>query len=135
MSQSHSFGVNSLTIDLGAEADLIAERLRRYLAATKRKGAVVALSGGIDSSVTAALCVRALGSKRVFGLHMPERASSPETIALSTAISDAFGFDSAVEQISPSLRRWAATAATTRRSNRWCRSTAQVGSRRSSCPA
>ena len=103
MSQSHSFGVNSLTIDLGAEADRITQRLRRYLAATKRKGAVVALSGGIDSSVTAALCVRALGSKRVFGLHMPERASSPETIALSTAISDAFGFDSALEEISPVL--------------------------------
>ncbi|MCB0910095.1 MAG: NAD(+) synthase [Propionibacteriaceae bacterium] len=103
MSPSNSFGPDTLTIDLGAEADRIAERLRRYLTATKRRGTVVALSGGIDSSVTAALCVHALGSQRVFGLHMPERASSPETIGLSTAVSDAFGFDSVLEEISPAL--------------------------------
>ena len=38
----------------------------------RRKGVVVGLSGGIDSAVTAALCVRALGKDRVFGLFMPE---------------------------------------------------------------
>jgi NAD+ synthase len=64
---------------------------------------VVALSGGIDSSCVAALCVRALGKERVFGLHMPERDSSPETIELSRSVSDTFGFDSAVEIITPVL--------------------------------
>nr|WP_300148049.1 NAD(+) synthase [Propionicimonas sp.] len=103
MTTSGQFGPASLSIDLAAEADRICDRLRYYLASTRRKGAVVALSGGIDSSVTAGLCVRALGSDRVFGLHMPERASSPETIGLSTSISDAFGFDSVVEEISPAL--------------------------------
>ncbi len=97
------FGPDSLSIDLAAEADRIVQRIRAYLAAAKRKGAVVALSGGIDSSVTAALCVRALGSERVFGLHMPERASSPETIQLSTAVSDALGIDSTVEELSAPL--------------------------------
>lgn len=72
------FGPEALEIDLDAEADRIGQHLRSYLAETRRKGAVVALSGGIDSSVTAALCVHALGSERVFGLHMPERASAPD---------------------------------------------------------
>ena len=44
----------------------------------KRRGVVVALSGGIDSACVAALAVRALGPKRVFGLHMPERDSSSD---------------------------------------------------------
>jgi len=99
MTQPTPFGPESLAIDLAAET----ERIRAYLTATKRKGAVIALSGGIDSSVTAALCVRAVGKQRVFGLHMPERASSPETIELSTSVSDTFGFDSTVEEIADAL--------------------------------
>ena len=73
MTQPSRFGLETLQINLAAEAERIAERLRAYLSATRRRGAVVALSGGIDSSVTAALCVRALGKDRVFGLHMPAR--------------------------------------------------------------
>lgn len=100
MSQTTPFGADALVIDLAAETERISQRIRDYLTATRRKGAVVALSGGIDSSVTAALCVRALGPERVYGLHMPERASSPETIRLSTMVSDTFGFESSLEEIS-----------------------------------
>lgn len=103
MTQPTQFGPETLKIDLAAEAERIADRLRFYLNATKRRGAVVALSGGIDSSVTAALCVHALGKDRVFGLHMPERASSPETIGLSTSVSDSLGLDSTIEEISAVL--------------------------------
>ncbi len=97
------FGPEALELDLDAEADRIGQHIRTYLTDTRRKGAVVALSGGIDSSVTAALCVHALGRERVFGLHMPERASAPDTIMLSTSISDTFGFDSVVEEIADAL--------------------------------
>lgn len=103
MPQTSGFGHHVLSIDLEQEADRIARRLRLYMATTRRKGAVVALSGGIDSSVTAALCVHALGKERVFGLHMPERASSPETLALSTSVSDCFGISSTVEELSSVL--------------------------------
>ena len=103
MSESSVFGPHSLDIDPAAETERIGERIRGYLAATRRKGTVVALSGGIDSSVTAALCVRALGPGRVHGLHLPERASSAETVRLSTLVSDTFGFDSTVVEISAVL--------------------------------
>ena len=103
MTISSPFGPEALQLDLAAEADRIANRLRGYLAATRRKGVVVALSGGIDSSVTAALSVHALGKDRVFGLHMPERASSPDTITLSRSVSDHFGFDSVLEEIADTL--------------------------------
>ncbi len=64
---------------------------------------MVALSGGIDSSVVAALCVRALGPERVFGLHMPEKESSDDTLGFSRQVSDALGIDSVLEEISPIL--------------------------------
>lgn len=100
---SAEFGMHVLDIDCERETERIAEVLRRYLQTFRRKGYVVALSGGIDSSVTAALCVRAVGADRVLGLHMPERASAPETLRLSRAVSDTFGFDSVVEEIAATL--------------------------------
>jgi NAD+ synthase len=97
------FGPASLRIDPEAEAARIAESLTGYLAQSKRRGVVVALSGGIDSSTVAALCVAALGKQRVFGLHMPERESSSETVTLSRLLADSLGIDSALEEISPTL--------------------------------
>lgn len=98
-----TFGLSTLTLDAEAEADRIAAQIVEYAQRVRRKGAIVALSGGIDSSVTAALCVRALGAERVFGLHMPERDSSPETLDISQSVSTAFAFDSTVEDITPIL--------------------------------
>jgi NAD+ synthase len=96
-------GERALLVDCAAETERIAGMLTRYLRDFHRKGFVVALSGGIDSSVTAALCVHAVGAGRVFGLHMPERASAPETLRLSRAVSDTYGFDSQVEEIADTL--------------------------------
>lgn len=98
-----SFGPHTLALDLDAEVANAGTRLTDYLRKTRRKGVVVALSGGIDSSVSAALAVHALGPERVFGIHMPERESSSETLRLSQSLSDAFGFESTVEDISEVL--------------------------------
>jgi NAD+ synthase len=103
MTARPAFGAHVLDIDCAAETGRIAAALRTYLADFHRRGYVVALSGGIDSSVTAALCARAVGPERVFGLHMPERASAPETLRLSRAVSDTFGFGSVVEEIADTL--------------------------------
>jgi NAD+ synthase len=92
-----------LKIDCAQQLRLITTQIQRSLALFKRRGIVVALSGGIDSSVTAALCVHALGKERVFGIHMPDRDSSPDTLSLSQSISDHFGFESVIEEITPIL--------------------------------
>ncbi len=76
-----------LRIDCEAESKRIEAAIQRYTyEILRRQGVVVALSGGIDSSVVAALCVRALGSERVLGLLLPERDSSAETRSLSQKI-------------------------------------------------
>jgi len=97
------FGPASLQIDAEAETAKITERLAAYLTRSRRRGVVVALSGGIDSSTVAAVCVAALGRERVFGLHMPERESSSDTVMLSRLLADSLGIDSTLEEISPIL--------------------------------
>ncbi|HUQ07811.1 MAG TPA: NAD(+) synthase, partial [Kofleriaceae bacterium] len=93
-----------LELDLEAEAERICAAIRQAVShELKRRGLIVALSGGIDSSCVAALCAKALGPKHVHGLHMPERDSSDETLGLSTSVSDAFGFESTVEILTPIL--------------------------------
>lgn len=100
---SPPFTAASLQIDAEAETARIGALLETYLVESRRKGVVVALSGGIDSSVVAALCVAALGRERVFGLHMPERESSPNTLMLSRLLSDSLGIDSRLEEITTVL--------------------------------
>lgn len=97
------YGPHTLAIDAEAEISRISDTIRRCATATRRKGAVVAVSGGIDSSVTAALCVRALGPEHVLGLHLPESESAEDTLALSTELTDSLGIASTVEDISPIL--------------------------------
>src|SRR5688572_12789884 len=97
------FSKDVLRLDCATEVARISDEIRKLLAIFRRRGIIVALSGGIDSSVTAALSVQAVGKNRVFGNHMPDRDSSPETLALSQSISNHFGFDSTVEGITPIL--------------------------------
>jgi len=95
------FSKDLLLLDTEHEVERITTNLRNLMKTkVKRRGIVLGLSGGIDSSVTCALAVKAFGSKKVFGLHMPERHSADETLSLSTVISDHFGIDSAHENIS-----------------------------------
>ena len=69
----------------------------------KRRGAVVAVSGGIDSSVCLALCARALGPAHTFALALPDRHSSPESARLAGALTTALSVRSLTVNIDPVL--------------------------------
>src|SRR5271166_2229714 len=69
----------------------------------RRRGVVVGLSGGIDSSVVAALCTRAMGPSNVLGLLMPERDSDPESLRLGQLVADSLGIEAVIEDIAPIL--------------------------------
>jgi NAD+ synthase len=98
------FSPNVLQIDEAAETERIAAAIRSQVLGTlKRRGAVVGMSGGIDSSVVASLCVRALGADRVFGLLMPERDSSDDALVLGRKLAEHLGIKYAVENIAGSL--------------------------------
>lgn len=103
-----AFGPEVLELDLDREVERIGESLRTYLEDVRRRGVVVALSGGIDSSAVAAVAAHTLGRERVFGLHMPERESSAETLSISQGVSDALGIESVVEEITAPLEAFGA---------------------------
>jgi NAD+ synthase len=92
-----------LEIDSAAAVSQITSALRAQLAMLKRRGLVVGMSGGVDSSVCAALAVEAVGPKRVFGLFMPERESSPESLNIAKSLADQLGIDYTTEDIDPIL--------------------------------
>lgn len=72
------FTKNALHLDAEAESHRICEFLQdQVFHAYKRKGAVIGISGGVDSAVSASLCVRALGPEHVLGLILPEKESNP----------------------------------------------------------
>jgi NAD+ synthase len=103
MTKNEPFGPGWLAIDAAAEVTRAGERLREFLARVRRRGFVVAMSGGIDSSVVASLCVAALGKGKVLGLLMPERESSADTLRLSRLMADSLGIETIVEDISSIL--------------------------------
>jgi NAD+ synthase len=69
----------------------------------RRRGAVVALSGGVDSSVVLALCLRAFGRNSTLALLLPESESSNDTRRLSSLVVDALEAEAVVEDITPLL--------------------------------
>lgn len=69
----------------------------------KRRGAIIGISGGIDSSVVLALATRALGAENVLGIMLPERDSSPDSLILAQKLADKFGVKTIVEDITPAL--------------------------------
>jgi NAD+ synthase len=94
----------TLTIDPAAETERICLAIREaVLKQLRRKGVVIGLSGGIDSTVVASLATRALGRDRVFGLFTPEPDSSEDSLRLGQMVSDWLAIKSHMEDIGPIL--------------------------------
>lgn len=102
--ENKAFSASVLHLDAAAETERIVETIRvQVLGTLRRRGAVVGVSGGVDSSVVAALCARAFGQGRVLGLFMPERDCSDDSLRLGRSLTDAIGIETVLEDLSASL--------------------------------
>jgi NAD+ synthase len=100
-----SLSAKTLDLDLTKEVDRIGEWMRNTLAnVLHKRGVVLGLSGGIDSSVSCALAVRALGTKRVFGILMPEHDSSHLSADRGELLAKHQGVEYRLEHIGETLR-------------------------------
>lgn len=98
------FNKDVLSLDPAAEVDRIAETLRaQVLGQLRRRGAVVGISGGIDSALVGALCARAFGEEKVLGLFMPELHSTDDALTLGRMLADHLKIEAIVEDIAPAL--------------------------------
>ncbi len=98
------FHRNILDLDVAQESERIEEMIREtVLKRFKRRGVVIGVSGGIDSSTVLALAVRALGAKRVFALTMPEKESSGDSEQLAIELTKQYGVELIKEDLTPML--------------------------------
>ncbi len=104
MISSPDFNKDSLNINPEAETERIIQALRHFVFETaRRRGAVLGISGGVDSSVVLALCVRAFGTENVVPLMLPEKDSDPESENLARQVAAHFGIQPVLENITPVL--------------------------------
>lgn len=99
------FHKNILVIqDIESECNQIVSRLRQHVTGELRRyGAVVGISGGIDSSVTLALAARALGPEHVLGIMLPEKDSSEDSTRFAQKLADKFNVPTIIENITEAL--------------------------------
>src|SRR5881394_1309350 len=99
-----AFSPDVLRIDPGTETFAIAETIRsQVLGVLRKRGTIVALSGGIDSSVVATLCANALGPSRVVALFMPERDTPDDARRLAEMMAGHLGILLVVNDVREAL--------------------------------
>lgn len=94
----------TLGLDASKETRRITSFIRRTIRQTSAAGVTLGLSGGVDSAVVGALCVRALGAQRVFALLMPSDHTPGADIGDARALVDAWKVGSETVPISPIVR-------------------------------
>jgi len=98
-----NFNHQVLDIDPPRETERIVAALRDHVRQLRRRGVVVGISGGVDSSVALALCVRAFPPQRVIALMLPERDNSADSERLARQVAGEFGIEPEREDITPAL--------------------------------
>jgi NAD+ synthase len=102
---STAFSRQSLDIDAVQETERLVEELRHSVHKTlHRQGAVVGISGGIDSSLVLALCAKTFGPEHVIGVLLPEQESSSESAGLAHQLAAQYGVPTVTEDISEALK-------------------------------
>jgi len=92
-----------LRIDAAAEMDRIVDWMKETMRGLHRTGAVVGISGGIDSSVCLSLSVRAFGAERVVALLLPDKDSDPLSEDLARHLAAHYGVTPIREPVTPAL--------------------------------
>jgi NAD+ synthase len=105
MSSTKSFSKDTLKItDIELLVNNIVSQMKNDILITLHKsGGVVGISGGIDSSVTFALAVRALGPEKVIGIMLPERDSNSESKTLAIKLGEKLSAQVIEENITNAL--------------------------------
>lgn len=99
-----AFSINDIQIDAPAEAGRIVNQMREIVTGKLHKrGAVIGISGGIDSSLCLALSVKAFGTEKVLGVTMPEADSNPKSAGLARKLANTFGTKYVVENMTAAL--------------------------------
>jgi len=99
-----TFHRDVLKIDPAAAVEELTANLQRDVHQTlRRSGAVVGISGGVDSSVVLLLCVRAFGPSQVVGVMMPEKDSSRDSLVLARKVAEPCGIQTVVEDMTGTL--------------------------------
>jgi NAD+ synthase len=88
---------------MGREIARIEEMIRRVVTESGVSGVVLGISGGIDSAVSATLCMRALGPKRVLGLMMPSAVTSERDIVDAGLLCEELGLECRIVGIEPMI--------------------------------
>ena len=83
--------------------DIVAKVKKGILETIRRHGAVVGISGGIDSSVCLAIAVKALGANKVLALLLPEKDSSGDSKRFALTLAEKFGVQTIEEDITAAL--------------------------------
>lgn len=97
------FSRKILEFDAPMEAERIGVFIKGQLRAAHRRGLVIGLSGGVDSALSAALSVRAIGPERVIGLLLPDKESSPDSAKLASRQAALLGIETITLDITPVL--------------------------------
>jgi len=92
-------------MNVNEEVSKIGRFIQKFITENQFSGAIVGISGGIDSAVVASLCVRSIGNNRVFGLILPERDSSPQSIKDAKRVCEFLNIKYEVRNITSILRK------------------------------
>jgi NAD+ synthase len=104
MGSPAGFGPHVLALDAQAEVSRIADWMVQVIATQlRRRGVIIALSGGVDSSVCGALAVRAFGPKKVYGILLPEHDSSSSSADRGRQVAEHLGISYELFDIAPAL--------------------------------
>ena len=98
-----SFSKDILRINCVDETERISVFIKQQVTEMKRDGAVIGISGGVDSAVSSALCIKALGKANVLGVILPEKESNTISEEFACRHAKKIGMNTETVDITPTL--------------------------------